>query len=189
MQKLSTLLYRKSSPLWCFLATVTVSIFLYFAMHAYAACAETGGDGTTLGLSFGYSHKQALSYFSGQPAETIRCHSRYLLGWDNVFPLFYGALYICWISYLWKDDYQRFGLTRWINLFPLLMILNDWLENAWQAKLANLFLETQSLTTFQTGMGSALTTFKWATVAVCYLIILLGIFYVVRRKIGQQGKG
>jgi len=177
MKKVSAFFYDNVTLMSCIIATLIMVGYASFVMGGFSSCFEIEGEGpSSLGLSFGYSFETVLQFFTNRDSEAIRCYVDFISIWDNIFPLLYSAMYILWISYLWKNVNQSRPRLRLINLFPLLMILMDWSENFMEVQMATYYLTNQTLLESQASFASFISITKWMGSTICYAIIIVGIF-------------
>jgi len=165
---------------------VLFASFFTLAMIAYAAfvfghfstCFVLEGGPNALGLSFGYSYTEALTFFELRNDDQILCYRNFILIWDNIFPLIYGLMYFGWFSVLFKN--------KWIIVaLPILRSAADWVENIIEIAITDQFRTVGTITEELVIWGSASSIFKWGLSIVVYGVIVYGVTLAILRK--QRG--
>jgi hypothetical protein len=178
MISISNFFYKKSSLLIASIVTIVVFGYLFLVMMDAGKCFEIA-DSTqkSLGTSFGLTTEMIQGFFSIRSKEMIVCYKEFNLIWDNIFGLLYGLMYIFWVSLLFKPYATK---VKWLNLFPVLQVLFDWLENAEVVQLANSFLLGEPLAASNMQLVSIFSMGKWIGSSLVFLIIIVGIVWRIR---------
>ncbi len=172
---LSRFFYTKSNLLLAFALTLMTFGYLYFFMIPNAKCFELiNGDQISLGTSFGFSQETVERFFSVRSPEMIACYSWFNTLWDNIFPIFYGFMYVLWVSYLFQPIPNK--IKAW-NLFPFAQSIFDFLENSRLSSMANQYLLDQTIASSDAQLASLFSMLKWSTSTLIFILILVGIGY------------
>lgn len=185
MKKLSTFFYQKSTLWVAFTVTVILSTYFYFVFMEMAKDFAVEGNNVTLGLSFGIPYELAQEYFAIRTDEMIKSYKNFNLIWDNIFPLLYGIMYVCWISLLYKPFSNR---AKLINLIPFIQTILDWCENFFLVNMADDVLETEAISESTVQMASTASFLKWTCSGIIFLIIIVGVVWRVTRVIKGTNK-
>jgi hypothetical protein len=134
-----------------------------------------------LGLKIGYSYEYAVSLLGMLSSEALLCYSRLLRIWDNLFPFLYGSMYIAWLSLIFKNTQFKYEKLYLVNLYPLIPMLADFIENYFENALLSEFIISNTLARSSVQIASSLTVIKWSLSMVNYMVVLTGIVILVIR--------
>jgi len=182
MKKLSDFFYRKSTLLVCLIASGTMITYAMVVLGGFSQCFMVEQEQiNTLGLSFGYSFQTVEYFFKIRSEPMIRCYQSFILIWDSIFPIIYGLMYILWISLL----YRTFQATQFwfINLFPVIQVIFDLLENSIEVMMADFFIDHGYILPTQATLGSILSVCKWVASIITYLILVVGIILIIKKLV------
>ena len=192
MTKLSNFFYDKATLLSATILTVLTFSYLFLVMTDIAKGFEIADETTqSLAMSFGFSYEMVEAYLSTRTAEMLSVFIEFNQIWDNIFALFYGLMYILWISFLFKTYSAK---AKWLNLFPITQTIFDWLENFQLVKLATYYLENPQFINkdylpsswgsnvfFENNvqLASIFTMIKWTASTLIFVILFIGIILKV----------
>lgn len=184
MTTLSSFFYKKSSLTIAFILTIITFGYLFLVMMDAAKCFEVADSAQkSLGTSFGITAEMVQEFFSIRTEEMIVCYKEFNTIWDNLFALFYGLMYIFWLSLLLKPFSNQFKI---LNLLPLLQVVFDWLENFQVVRIANSFLAEIPVKAFDIQLLSTFSAIKWFGSALVFLLIIIGIVLRIRTMIKKR---
>lgn len=143
-----------------------MALYAQFVMGNYSRCFHLEGGINALGLHWGYTPQEVLSFFSARSTSQLECYGNFVRIWDNLFPMLYAIMHLLWLAYLFP--------ARWLLLIPVLHMGLDWAENYIELQLLADFLATQNVSDAQTRWGSSLTLLKWGFSLLTYALILMG---------------
>lgn len=160
---------KTGSNKWLFfalLATAAMSLYAYFVLGHFSQCYVTQEGPNAIGLMFGYSVEDVVSFLSSRSKEQLICYTRFIRIWDTAFPVIYSLMHITWIIYLFK---------RWklVVVLPVLHMIADWVENTVEIMIVETYLNSGKVVEPLVSLGSSLTVTKWILSIVIYFIILL----------------
>jgi len=95
-------------------------------------------------------------------------------------------MYISWISFFYKDRLK--SKLRYLNLFPLLPAVFDWLENSFEVMMTDSFMKMGKISQTVAETGSLLSQTKWLLSAINYVILALGIYMIIRAYIQSRSE-
>jgi len=101
MKKVSDYFYLKSNIVICVILTVTMVLYAWLVMGSQSKCISEGVS--LLGLRFGYTYESVIELFNLLNQNSLNCYNKLLKIWDNIFPFFYGSMYIFWLSLIFKN--------------------------------------------------------------------------------------
>ncbi len=168
MSKYSEFFKRYRDLVLAVLATIVMIVYAQFVLGHFSKCFLLVNGHNSLGLTFGYSQSQILSFFNSREIDQLFCYGRFIRVWDTVFPVIYTAMYILWIRFFFKNK-------NYLLILPLIRMLTDWAENYTELNMLEQYLNTGNISDDTAFWGSGLTLFKWGLSLLIYLMILLGI--------------
>ncbi len=188
MSVIAAFFYRKSTWGIALIFTLLTFGYLYFVMIPEATCFQiSGGDGQSLGTSFGFTYQTLVDYFAKRSTLELMCFQNFNLLWDTIFALLYGLMYTFWLAFLFKPYAHK---VKFLILLPLLQTVFDWLENFRLIELANDALTKQVLSTTNAQLATAFSMSKWVVAMLVFLFVIIGIGfrirYAVKRKKWQK---
>jgi len=182
MNQLSRYLYKYSTIPLALVFTVAMILYASAILGSQSKCiTELLLPGqSVLGLKFGYDLNFVVSIFERLDESSLKCYLRFLYIWDNIFPLIYGSMYLLWLSVIYRKIFTK---QNWpINIFPLLPVILDWIENFFEAGLVKSYLVSPSLVESSVSTASFISQMKWSASMVNYFLIGGGILFLVFRR-------
>lgn len=186
MNKLSNLIYSKSSLVLSITLTIIMVMYAWIIMGSQSECIELSDGTSLLGLRFGYSYESVVELFSSLSLSSLKCYSTLLKIWDNIFPLIYGSMYISWLSLIFKNYRFKNDGLRIINLYPLIPLALDLIENYLENGMVTRFITLNKVFYFNVKIASLVTQFKWSFSTINYIIIIVGIILVIKNKLSKS---
>jgi len=184
ISRVARFFYAKSNLKTALLATALFVGYLFFVLTAQGkAFAVADSTVRSLGTSLGFGQAEILAFLSERSDQMISAYINFNLVWDNLFGLIYGVMYVIWVSVLFKQNSQRFGI---LNLLPFGQVVFDWLENASLATLSNQYLADGSVSSSTALLASTFSTTKWVFSLLTYVVILVGI--VIRLRMALKSR-
>jgi hypothetical protein len=178
---LSQIFYKKSNIVIALFLTAIFISYLFLVMIDKAAGFELADSNIkSLGTSFGFDQAEIMIFLAARTDEMIRAYINFNQVWDAFFGLTYGLMYVVWVSVLFKPFSHKVGI---LNLFPLVQVVFDWLENYELALLANQYLADGMISSSNAQLASVFSMIKWACSGLTFALILIGIVLVIARKI------
>ena len=150
------------------LSTLIMVLYAQFILGHFSTCFSIDGALNSLGLSFGYSTAEVLTFFDLRTEAQLICYANFLKVWDSLFPILYTVMYICWIIYFFKNWF-------YLSVIPVMHMISDWLENYYEISMVNEYLRVGEISSQLVSTGSILTSIKWVLSILTYTIILYGI--------------
>jgi hypothetical protein len=163
--------FYKISTGW--VALVCLLIFLVFSalvlpgqsLKAAAYSGEIGSPDTSLYYSAERLFEMAEAYGAEGRAEYIRARFTF----DLVFPLVYLAFLVTGISWLLKILNFHDKKWAWLNLFPLVAAIFDFLENISAAIVMARYPQTVRIIDHLAGV---FTTLKWLSILASFIVLV-----------------
>ncbi len=150
------------------LATLSMVLYAQFILGHYSECFRIENTVNSLGLSFGYSARDVMTFFESRSKQQLNCYIEFLSKWDTIFPLLYTAMNSLWIIYLLKK-------RLFLIIIPLIQMLCDWTENYLEVSMVNNYLNSGLIPEDLIFYGSSTTILKWILSILTYTIIVAGI--------------
>lgn len=190
MKKISDLFYSKSNIINCLSLTIIMILYAWLVMGSQSKCItnELSNGFSILGLRFGYSYDSVIELFSSLNLNSLKCYSKLLRIWDNIFPFIYGPMYIFWLSLIFKNHQFRNKGLRIINLYPFVPMTIDIIENYFENKIVAQFITTNEVSHMNVKIASMITQAKWTFSTINYIIILTGIILMIIGKLRTTNK-
>ena len=183
MKKLSKFIYSKSNLAACIILTIIMVMYASIIMGYQSDCIELSDGTSLLGLRFGYSYESVLDLFNSLSLSSLKCYSTLLKIWDNIFPFIYGSMYISWLSLIYKNYRFKNNRLRIINLYPLIPLALDLIENYFENGMLTTFIRLNKVFHVNVKIASIITQFKWTFSTINYIIILVGIILLIKNKL------
>ena len=184
--RLSQFFYAKSNLATALLATGIFGGYLVVVLTAQGnAFAAANSTVKSLGTSLGFGQAEILAFLSERSDQMISAYVNFNQVWDTLFGLIYGVMYVIWVSVLFKQNSQRFGI---LNLLPFGQVVFDWLENASLATLSNQYLADGTISSSTAMLASTFSTAKWVFSLLTYLVILVGIVIRIRVALKRRSQ-
>ena len=106
----------------------------------------------------------------------------YIYSFDLVWPLVYGFFLATAITWLFRKVFPADSVWRLANLVPLAGVLFDYLENFSVSLVMYRFPQETPIITSLAGIFTAL---KWPLVAASILLLLIGLFTAILKRLRQ----
>jgi hypothetical protein len=184
--KISTVLFKKITLPLAIGLTIVMIAYASLVMGSQSNCitSQLGAGQALLGLKFGYELEYVHALLSNLDTEALKCYLRLLLIWDNLFPLLYGSMYIAWLSVIYKNTFKKY---QWpVNLYPLIPVIMDWIENVFEAGLVRSFLNSGVISSDQVHISALITQIKWSASYLNYTLIIVGIILLLIKRYYQR---
>ena len=184
MKRLSKFAYAKTNILVCACLTLAMILYASIVMGSQSKCVtgELPEDFSLLGLRIGYSYEYAVALFDMLSPEALKCYSKLLRLWDNLFPFLYGSMYIAWLSLIFKNIHSKYDKLYLVNLFPLIPLVADLFENYFENALITEFILTNDLATGGLQIASGITRVKWIFSMTNYGLIISGVAVLIYQR-------
>jgi hypothetical protein len=163
---------------WVVLLALTVFIlFMVFVLPGQSAQAdEVANEAGTPDLSFWYSksdlYGMAESYGELGRAEYIKARFTF----DLVWPIVYTVFLVTAISWFFGKVFSDMNIWQRANLLPLLAMILDYLENI---STSIVMARYPAQTVLVDSLATVFTPAKWLFVGVSFILLLIGIAFVV----------
>ena len=92
-------------------------------------------------------------------------------------------MYIFWLSLIFKKHKFRKKGLKLVNLYPLLPMTLDFIENHFERKLITRFILENNVLEMNVKIASIATQTKWTLSAINYILILTGLILLIKRTI------
>lgn len=177
MHTLSIWFYQKSAGAIALGSLIIFLVFSILVLPGQSAAAEaysggTGSPDTSLFYSSGDLYRMAETY----GAEGRQAYIRARFTFDLAFPLVYGLFLTTCISWLLGRSLTSGSSWRLLNLFPLMAVIFDLLENISAALVIGRY---PSATPIFAVLASVFTPVKWIFVSGSFGLLFLGIILMV----------
>lgn len=184
LRTISQYLYRKNSIPVALLLTVCMILYASLVMGGQSECltSELSSGQSILGLKFGYDMAFVRAIFIQLSDQAFVCYLSLLKIWDNLFPLIYGSMYIAWLSVIYRKAVPTISWP--INLYPLIPVAMDWIENYFEYRLVAYFYENEGIEKAMVETASLITQIKWSASMLNYLIIIIGVVMLLIQRTG-----
>ncbi len=172
MKQISAFLQRLSAG-WVVLITLTLLLYFFVrvlpdqAARAEQYAAGVGSPDTTFGYSAADLYRMAEAY----GPEGRRAYIQARFTFDLVWPLVYTAFLTTAIGWLYRWAFPAGSRWQQANLFPLLALVLDYLENGVAALVMARY---PSPTPIVAELTSLFTVLKWIAVSGCALLLVWG---------------
>jgi len=161
--------------------TVAILLYIFFGAFVMPRGADKfrelsgGREVKILDLQFSYSPDSARVYLADYTPEARDYAIKFGLGADSFYPIAYTFLLVIIVALIFKTPNPQGTVWRVAPLFPLIILVVDYMENI---AIASLHFYYPSIADWQIRLASSLTTLKWGLVI---LIIPLVVFGFVRK--------
>lgn len=182
MKELNRFLYNKVNLLVCIILTIIMVLYAWLIMGSQSKCIGLPEGTSLLGLRFGYKYESVFLLFHSMSANSLKCYATLLTVWDNLFPFIYGSMYVSWISLLYKNYRFKYESLSYINLYPILPLVTDLIENYVENGLVTSYMISNNVSLFEAQLASIITQLKWSFSSLNYIIILVGIILFFKNK-------
>ena len=113
------------------------------------------------------------NFFEVRTQEQLFCYSKFLKIWDAIFAFVYTLMYAFWIRYFFKNK-------RLFLIIPILAMIADWGENYVEVLMLEAYLNSSPISEILVSLGSGINSIKWVLSSLTYLIILVGIIFILK---------
>ena len=162
-------------------STLVFILYTVLILSRVSGCFTLEVGSNSLGLSFSYNIELVQSFFDSRNQEQLLCYSQFLKIWDIIFAIVYTAMYASWIALLLKNKHLYL-------IIPILAMICDWLENFLEILMLESYLQSNLIPQNLVSLGSGINSFKWVLSSFTYLIILLGILFVLKNLLKKNKK-
>jgi len=186
MFALSDLLDRISDRWVPLAAAVVFALFVAFVLPAHTTVGS--GDGAAIGspdLSVWYSGDDLYAMADAYGADGRADYVRARLTFDIVWPFVYVAFLSTALSWVHRRRLGGAPLWRRANLLPVAGGVFDLLENAGASLV---MLRYPDRTPVVDSLTPLMTTAKWVTLAVCFLLLVFGLVSILFRWTRRWGR-
>ena len=162
-------------------STLVFIIYTALILSRVSGCYTLEVGSNSIGLSFSYNIELVLSFFDSRSQEQLLCYGEFLKIWDIIFAVVYTTMYASWIALLLKNKHLYL-------IIPILAMICDWSENYLEILMLESYLQSNFIRQNLVSLGSGINSFKWILSSLTYLVILLGILFVLKnllKKIKQ----
>lgn len=188
MKRISAFFYAKTNLVISIILTIAMGAYAALVMGGQSECFQSQLDEglKVFGLTFGLTMEYALNVFSSLNNEGLLCYKELILIWDNIFPILYSLMYVFWLSWIYKRIRFNKGKNYIINIFPFVPAIVDWIENVFELRLVNFFIDNQDLIISHVQISSFISQFKWICSYCNYAIILIGIIILIYQTLANR---
>ena len=153
----------------------TLAMFLYvkFILVYFSRCYTLDVGANSLGLSFYYTMDMVQNFFESRTRGQLLCYRQFLQIWDTIFAFVYTFMYASWIMYFFKNN-------RIFLAIPILGMISDWAENYVELLMIKAYLNSSPISEILVSLGSGINSIKWVLSFLTYLIILVGIIFLLK---------
>ena len=173
LSRASRFFYTKSNVVAALLATSVFAGYLVFFLTRQGKTFEVANSSVkSLGTSLGFGQTEILAFLTERSDQMIIAYINFNQGWDSLFSLIYGVMYVIWVSIVFKPYSQKIAL---LNLLPFGQVFFDWLENVALATLSKQYLADGTISSSTALLASTSSTIKWIFSLLVYGVMLVGI--------------
>ena len=185
MKWFSTYLYQRTSIILALIATGLMVLYAsrILGSESNIITSELQDGDKLLGLKLGYGIDYVSHLFSYLSQIALKQYSSLLIKWDNLFPFVYGSMYLLWLSLIYKNITFKKPVLKLINLYPLIPLIADLIENYFERLLITNYLDKGIIQESTVMVASGITTMKWGLSTLNYIIIVIGIILLIKTKI------
>jgi len=130
-----------------------------------------GRDVKILDLQFSYSPDSARVYLAEYTPDSRDYAIKFGLGADSFYPIAYTFLLVIIVALIYKTPDPKGTVWQNVHLFPLAILIVDYLENI---GIASLHFYYPDIADWQIRLSSSLTSLKWSLVVVVLLLMIYG---------------
>lgn len=132
-----------------------------------------------LDLRFSYDEDDVKQLFKALEKQNSLDFYRYtIILVDIIYPIIYTLLLTAIIRFLMLKNNVR-GIWKYLALLPLFIIFFDYLENYNTLNMINSFKNNPNFHDHQAFFGSSFTSWKWISVIINFLLII--IFFIISK--------
>ena len=162
-------------------STLVFIIYTALILSRVSGCFTLEVGSNSLGLSFSYNIELVQSFFDSRSQEQLICYGEFLKIWDIIFAVVYTTMYASWIALLLKNKHLYL-------IIPILAMICDWSENYLEILMLESYLQSNLIPQNLVSLGSGINSFKWILSSLTYLVILLGILFVLKNLLKKNKK-
>ena len=162
-------------------STLVFIIYTALILSRVSSCFTLEVGSNSLGLSFSYNIDLVQTFFDSRNQEQLICYGEFLKIGDIFFAVVYTTMYASWIALLLKN--KHFYL-----IIPILAMVCDWSENYLEILMLESYVQSNLIPQNLVSLGSGINSFKWILSSLTYLVILLGILFVLRNLLKKNKK-
>ena len=173
MKKISAWLYKISTGRITLLAILVFFVFMFTVLPGQAEKASQYSEQAgSIDTSFFYTPEDLYQTVEGYGPEGRQAYIRARWTFDLVFPLVYTFFLGTTISYIFTKTFK--SGSRWLvlNLFPVLGMLLDFLENTFVTVVMVNFPGQLNIAAW---LASVSTSLKWFFVNGSFIVLLVGL--------------
>ncbi len=161
-------------------------VFNVAIFPSFAAVSPTGQALPILDLMFGFTPDKAYQILAAY-GEEGRASSKFIgTIIDTIYPVVYTILNILAITFLYKKFLPEGSLWKQLSLFPILVMIFDFIENYGIVAMINSFPQPNNAAAH---LASTAGMIKWTLVAITIFFILFGlIMWFVKSRQKQHQK-
>ena len=154
--------------------TLVFFLYLIFALVPVSSCFKLDVGSNSLGLSFSYTKDMVQSFFESRTQDQLICYSQFLQIWDPIFSLVSTVMFGSWIICLFKSKRIFLIVPTILGMFA------DWSENYIELLMIKNYLNSRIISETLVLLGSGINSFKFVMIGLTYLIILIGIIFILK---------
>lgn len=187
MKSLSQLLYRFANLRTSVACLLLLMVYAFIVVRPTAAYFSSNpADYNTMpDLKFAYSYNYLVGFLQNSPEASLQSFAGFLGVWDNVFALVYGFTYLVWLSFLLKANYKAPLYAGAFNLYPIVLVLLDWLENFFELRILNNWQHHLLVDPQLAVVASGVTVLKWCGSALNGLIFAWLVVQLARKRFAK----
>ena len=155
-------------------STLVFFLYLIFALVPASSCFRLDIGSNSLGLSFSYTKDMVQSFFESRTQDQIICYSQFLQIWDTILSLVSTVMFGSWIVCLFKSKRIFLIVPTILGMFA------DWSENYIELLMIKNYLNSRIISETLVLLGSGINSFKFVMIGLTYLIILIGIIFILK---------
>lgn len=156
-------------------------VFMIFVLPGEAKKSEDLGLEQSPDTSFFYTKEELYSIAEsyGEEGRTFYIHQRFTF--DFVWPIAYGLFLAAGLAYVTKKSNSTW--VRRSYLLPIIAVFIDYLENMMTATVMHRYPEE---TILLGDLAGYMTSLKWITLTLSFLLLIIGIYLFTIRKIKEK---
>jgi hypothetical protein len=166
--------------------TAAIILYIFFGTYVMPNGANKfkelsgGKEVKILDLQFSYSPDSARAYLADYSPEARDYAIKFGLGADSFYPIAYTFLLVIIVALIYKTPDPKGTFLQSIHLFPLGILIIDYMENIC---IASLHFGYPDIADWQIRLASSFTSLKWS---LAIMIIPIIIFGFIRKFIGRK---
>ncbi|MFC1996798.1 hypothetical protein ACFLXI_04220 [Chloroflexota bacterium] len=188
LKRLSTWLYRVSTGWITLICFIIFLLFTTLVLPVQAGIADKiSQDAGSPDMSFFYTAQELYEMAEAYEEQGRDAYIRARFTFDLIWPLVYAMFLSTSVSWTFEHASLYRGRWRWANLFPLIGMILDYLENI---STSVVMYRYPASTDFLAYIAPFLTALKWIFVTASFIILLIGIFAIIwkffRKHLGEK---